>query len=356
MIARTARPARPGRGLESSTATTSGHGLDVDWRALLRDAVRSVGELLELLDLTTEDVPPWAEAEASFPLLVPRAFVARMRRGDPRDPLLLQVLPTAQEQVVSPGFGEDPIGEGLATAVPGVLHKYRGRALVIATGACAIHCRYCFRRHFPYEEHSAGALREALSYLERETTLEEVILSGGDPLSLSDCRLDELLAALEANPHLRRVRFHTRWPVLIPERITDPLLDRISSSRLRPVVVIHANHPRELDDAVGEGLCRLAARMTVLNQSVLLAGVNDSVAALRGLAERLFELGVLPYYLHALDPVAGAGHFAVADAEAERLVWRLAAELPGYLVPRLVREIPGAPSKVPLHPGRFASS
>jgi EF-P beta-lysylation protein EpmB len=281
-------------------------------------------------------------------LRVPRGYAARMRKGDPNDPLLLQVLPQAREGDDVPGFGDDAVGDLARLKDGGVIHKYHGRALVIATGACAVHCRYCFRRHFPYSdalasrEHWRGALRA----LAEDRSITEVILSGGDPLSLSDEKLARFAEGLEFLPHVQRLRIHTRQPVVLPERVDEALLAWLGRGRLRKVIVIHANHANELDDAVQQALARLAATgATLLNQSVLLRGVNDSADALLRLSERLFECGVLPYYLHMLDRVRGAAHFDVPEAEARALMRALAARLPGYLVPRLVREEAGAPSK-----------
>ncbi len=322
------------------------------WRALLREGVRRPAELLALLGLDRDALGGRAAADAhrEFPLRVPRGFVARMRRGDPRDPLLLQVLPIAAETREAPGFTRDPLGER-ALAAPGRIRKYRGRVLLLVTGACAVHCRYCFRRHFPYGEAAldGGALEDALAELAADPTVREAILSGGDPLALPDRHLSDLARRLEAIPHLERLRVHTRLPVVLPERVDDALLRWLTGTRLSPVVVVHANHPAEIDDAVATALSALAAAgVTVLNQSVLLAGVNDDPATLAELSERLFAARTLPYYLHLLDPVAGAVHFRVPEARA-RTIWReLAALLPGYLVPRLVREDPGGTAKTVL--------
>ena len=352
------------------------------WQRELREAVSSVGELLALLRLDPEKLPPHlrpVETAArvttpglaggsglGFPLRVPRGFVARMRAGDPGDPLLLQVLPTAAELVAAPGYTVDPLGEcasggrevgaGASVAaaiapVPGVLHKYRRRALLVVTGACGIHCRYCFRRHFPYAEHAPGAegWMPALAWLAANPGVEEVILSGGDPLAASDERLGGLVDALDAMPHLRRLRLHTRMPVVLPARVDAALLAWLGRTRLQTVVVLHANHAQEIDAGVAAAVARLrAAGATVLNQAVLLAGVNDDAGAQCELSRGLFAAGVLPYYLHLLDRVAGAAHFDVPERRARELLRAVMAELPGYLVPRLVREVPGAPYKVPV--------
>ncbi len=317
------------------------------WQKALQQAVRDPAELLRLLQLPESLLPAARAAAERFPLRVPRGFVARMRPGDPDDPLLRQVLPLDAERQSHPGFVADPVGDGAARRAPGLLHKYRGRALLIASGTCAVHCRYCFRRHYPYGEDRQ--LDAALEHLARDAAIREVILSGGDPLSLSDTRLAALLDRLEALPRLRRLRIHTRQPVVLPERITPALCDRLRRSRLPVAVVIHANHGNEIDGTVRAALAGLrAAGVTLLNQSVLLRGVNDDATVLAELAEILFDAGTLPYYLHQLDPVAGAAHFAVDDTTARRLLETLRRRLPGYLVPRLVREVAGEDAKTPL--------
>lgn len=326
----------------------------VPWQRELAAGVASAGELLALLGLPPETAGAAAgaaRAAAEFPVRVPRAFVARMRPGDPRDPLLLQVLATAGEAEPAPGWDHDPLAEADAQPVPGVLHKYRGRALLVVTGACAVHCRYCFRRHFPYGERglTKSAEARALAWLADQPSIDEAILSGGDPLTLTDRRLAGLAGRLAAIPHLRRLRVHTRLPIVLPERVDQALLAWLTGTRLAPVIVVHANHAREIDAAVAAALGRLAAAgVPVLNQSVLLAGVNDSAEALADLSEALFAAGALPYYLHLLDRVAGAARFDVPEPRARALHAELAARLPGYLVPRLVREVPGAAGKVGL--------
>ena len=274
-----------------------------------------------------------------------------MRHGDPADPLLLQVLPQAAELGEVPGFSRDAVGDLAARAAHGVLHKYAGRALLIATGSCAINCRYCFRRHFPYAEQTAAANRweEALAHVRDDRSISELILSGGDPLSLSTAKLAELTAALADMPHIRRLRIHTRLPVVLPERIDGEFRAWLASLPLQRVVVLHANHPREIDASV-DAACRTLrdTGATLLNQSVLLRAINDDADVLAALSERLFDAGVLPYYLHQLDRVAGAAHFEVADDDALGLMATLRRRLPGYLVPRLVRETAGAPYKKPV--------
>ncbi len=324
------------------------------WRRILAEGIADLGELLDAVGLDPGVVGDGSAAAAAvrqFAVRVPRGFVARIRSGDPDDPLLRQVLADAREEIPVPGFVIDPVGELSAARAPGLLSKYPGRVLIVVTGACAVHCRYCFRRHFPYPAHAVAGRDwgPMVAAVAADPSVEEVILSGGDPLMLPDERLAALVGALAEVPHLRRLRVHSRMPVVLPERIDDALLEWLAGTRLTPVMVVHANHARELDTSVLAALGRLrAVGVTVLNQSVLLRGVNDSVAALAELCRALLEAGVLPYYLHLLDPVAGAAHFDVPEPEARALVSELMTVLPGYLVPRLVRELPGALAKIPV--------
>lgn len=319
-----------------------------DWDSSAADVITDPAELLQMLALDSAALPATLAASRDFPLRVPRSYARRIRPGDPHDPLLLQVLSRAEELDEVAGYSKDPLDEAEHTPVAGILHKYQGRVLLMVTGACAIHCRYCFRRHFPYNEHlpTRDRLAVALDWLAQQTDITEVILSGGDPLSLSDRRLRELLQALEALPQLRRLRIHSRLPVVMPERISEGLLTMLASSRLQAVMVVHANHGAELGPEAATALTALQdAGVRLLNQSVLLRGVNDDALVLAELSERLFACGVLPYYLHQLDRVAGAAHFAVSDQQALNLIKQLHARVPGYLVPRLVREEPGAAGK-----------
>lgn len=329
------------------------------WRRELARAITDPAELLAALDLPSDLLPGARSAGELFPIRVPRGFASRMRPGDPRDPLLLQVLGRAEETETATGFSDDPVGEGPASAVaprPGVLHKYRGRVLFVVTGACAVHCRYCFRRAFPYDDNAATGESGSgwsgwdgpLGYVAQDPSIREVILSGGDPLSASDERLGSLVRRIAEIPHVERLRVHSRTPVVLPERVDDGMLDWLAGTRLRPVLVIHANHAREIDGAVRRAMGRLReAGVELFNQSVLLAGVNDSADALVELSEALFDARVVPYYLHLLDRVSGAAHFEVEEPRARSLVAEAAERLPGYLVPRLVREVAGAPYKVP---------
>jgi EF-P beta-lysylation protein EpmB len=288
------------------------------------------------------------QAATRFPLLVPRPFLSRICPGDPHDPLLLQVLPQAAEAEDVPNYHADPLGEASTTRCPGLLGKYHGRSLMVTTGACAVHCRFCFRRHFPYQEipQTQADWEPALRQIAAQESIREVILSGGDPLTQPDEWFGELAGRLAKIPHLTRLRLHTRVPIMIPQRITDALLGWLLSTRLSPLVVVHVNHPAEIDAPVAAALGRLvAAGIPVLSQGVLLRGINDRADVLAALYERLIDLRVMPYYLHQLDAVAGAAHFEVPEATGRELIAQLRARLPGYAVPRYVREIPGGVNK-----------
>ena len=320
------------------------------WQEQLARAVKSVDELLQLLQINPE-LAKIRPLQNDFPLRVPRGFIQRMARGDSRDPLLLQVLPLARESEDVAGFEHDPLDEAGAMPTPGLLHKYQGRALLTMTGACAIHCRYCFRRHFPYTDANpvTGHWHAAIKYLSQHPDITELILSGGDPLTLTDTRLHSLTEQLTNLPQLRTLRIHTRLPIVLPERIDSGLLSWINTQTLKVVFVIHCNHPNEIDHSVTHALEKLAAAgVTLLNQSVLLRDVNDSTTTLARLSECLFAAGVMPYYLHQMDRVKGAAHFEVSVERAREIMAGLRATLPGYLVPRLVQEIPGQPGKMPL--------
>ncbi|MBN8224225.1 MAG: EF-P beta-lysylation protein EpmB [Xanthomonadales bacterium] len=321
------------------------------WQRLWREAVRDPHELLGLLGLEAAAAGISAAAAAQFPLRVPAGFVARMRPGDLADPLLRQVLPVDDEQRIVPGFGLDAVGDGAAKKADGVIHKYRGRALLVATGSCAVNCRYCFRRHFPYAEETAArdGWSAAVAAIAADPSIEEVILSGGDPLSLATPKLAELTAQLARVPHIKRLRIHSRLPIVLPERVDAALLQWLSALPWPRAFVVHANHANEFDASVDAAMAALRGTgAQLLNQAVLLRGVNDSVEALAALCERSFAAGVLPYYLHQLDRVAGTAHFEVPDEQARGLHAALAARLSGYLVPKLVREIPGDTGKRPV--------
>ena len=320
------------------------------WQSAMSDLITDPAELLTLLRLDASLLPAAEAAVKLFPLRVPRSFVTRMEVGNPDDPLLKQVLPIGAELVAVEGYSGDPLGEQPVNLLPGLLHKYAGRVLITPTSACAVHCRYCFRRSFPYEDNNPGRAgwKKIMAYIEKDPTIHEVIFSGGDPLAISDSLLTQFTDMLAAISHVKVIRLHTRLPVVLPERITDELVQWAQSLSQQLVIVVHVNHAQEINQDVADALQRLKPLATLLNQSVLLKGVNDKVATLRELSEKLFSIGVLPYYLHVLDKVAGAAHFDLDLATAMQLHADLQRSLPGYLVPRLVREDAGEMAKTQL--------
>ncbi|MFV9614637.1 MAG: EF-P beta-lysylation protein EpmB [Gammaproteobacteria bacterium] len=318
------------------------------WKKELANATTSVASLLEQLDLghhiEATDIQP------GFTCLVTESYINKIQSGNINDPLLQQVLPLNKETHLTTQQNglHDPVGDINAQASQGLLHKYHGRILLISTGACAIHCRYCFRRHYPYQQasYSSKTLNHVLNYLKKHTEIEEVILSGGDPLILDNEKLASLIEKLETINHLHTLRIHTRLPVVLPNRINTSLIQLLQSSRFQIVMVIHANHANELQHAEYTKLHLLQqAGITLLNQSVLLKGINDNSETLTTLSKRLFQCKTLPYYLHLLDPVKGAMHFEVSKRSALRLKKEMEEHLPGYLVPRIVQEIAGNKSK-----------
>ncbi|WP_431224092.1 EF-P beta-lysylation protein EpmB [Serratia sp. L9] len=322
-----------------------------DWLHQLADVITDPDELLQLLSLNTHpQLSQGHEARRLFALRVPHAFVKRMRPGDANDPLLLQVLTASAEFINAPGYTTDPLDEQ-RSVVPGLLHKYRNRALLLVKGGCAVNCRYCFRRHFPYQDNQGNKANwlQALEYIRQHPELDEIIFSGGDPLMAKDHELDWLIGELETIPHLKRLRIHTRLPVVIPARITSALCQRLAASRLQVLMVTHINHANEIDQELRASMAQLrGAGVTLLNQSVLLRGINDHAETLATLSNALFDAGILPYYIHVLDKVQGAAHFMVSDDEARAIMKGLLSLVSGYLVPRLAREIGGEPSKTPL--------
>ena len=321
------------------------------WRRALGAAVRDPDELVTRLSLPDHLREPARRAAQRFPLLVPESYLARMRPGDPQDPLLLQVLPVEPEMQQVSGFTPDPVCDLCARETPGLLRKYHGRALLLTTGACAVHCRYCFRRMYPYGEEPKrfDDWQPAFEALQADPSVHEVVLSGGDPLMLNDTRLSQLVERLELIPHLSRLRLHSRLPIVLPERVTQTLLDLLTATRLTVVFVVHANHPNELVTDCAEALRTIArSGFAVLNQAVLLRHINDAAATLERLCERLVDLGVIPYYLHQLDRVSGAAHFEVSEQVGRSLIRELRHRLPGYAVPQYVREVPSAAHKCPL--------
>lgn len=320
-----------------------------NWQTAFSDIITSFEELAHALQLNPQD---FDQKVGHFPLKVPRRFVQKMQTGDINDPLLRQVLPSFAETVEVTGFVTDPLAEATSNPVKGIIHKYQSRVLLPVTGACVVNCRYCFRQHFDYQENmpSRDDWQAISDYIQADSQINEVILSGGDPLSLSDRRLFEIFDTLETLPQIRTIRLHTRVPVMIPERLSVELLERFVQSRFQVVMVIHANHPNEIDDETVFYLNRARlAGITVLNQSVLLKDINDNADVLASLSERLWTAGVLPYYLHVLDKVAGASHFLVDDKTASEIHWQLLAKCSGYLVPKLVRETPHQPFKTPIN-------
>ncbi len=321
------------------------------WQQALANAIRNPDALIDELGLPEQLRLPARSAASLFPLFVTRSFLARMRCGDPLDPLLLQVLPLGIESETVAGFAFDPLDEAKAHVVPGLLQKYAGRALMISSGVCAVHCRYCFRRNFPYESEPRRLAdwEPAFDHLKKDPSIREIILSGGDPLMHSDARLTELIGRLDEFPHLARLRIHSRLPIVLPNRVTTALVRLLRGIRMTPIIVVHANHPNELVADCADALRNLVrGGLTVLNQAVLLRRVNDSLDALAGLCERLVDLGVIPYYLHQLDRVAGAAHFEVPVSRGAELVEMLRRRLPGYAVPRYVREVSGELHKIEL--------
>lgn len=321
----------------------------LNWQKILSQGFTSATELLKFLELPVERANILAEQQ--FSSRIPLGFAQRMRKGNPFDPLLLQVLAVDQELDLVAGYTKDPVHESQTNVMRGLIHKYHGRVLLTLTGACAINCRYCFRRHFPYQENNPGrsGWKEVADYIAKDCSISEVILSGGDPLLAADAVLSEVLQLIEAIPHVHTVRIHTRFPVVLPERINPAFIEVLNASRLNKVIVLHCNHAQELDKQV-QAACEdlKQAGCHLLNQSVLLSGINDNAQTLAELSQALFSFGVLPYYLHVMDKVSGAAHFDMAFTKAQQIYQELQTLLPGYLVPRLVREEPGKLSKTQL--------
>ncbi|MGZ8213680.1 MAG: EF-P beta-lysylation protein EpmB [Methylosarcina sp.] len=319
-----------------------------NWQQQLAEAINSLEDLCGYLHLSMEELPISVSALKNFPLRVPLNFADCMEKGNPNDPLLRQILPVHDEMTVYSGFSDDPVGDLSAATQAGILHKYHGRMLMINTGSCAINCRYCFRRNFPYADFQLSKQKElaAIQSIQDDTTVTEVILSGGDPLLLNDARLARLIRELSAIDRLQRIRIHSRLPIVLPARITKELVDLLVKSRKQIVLVIHCNHAKEINARVSAA-CGILKKngITMFNQSVLLKGVNDNAEALCDLSEHLFSHGVIPYYLHLLDKAKGTGHFEVSRAEALAIIRQVQDRLPGYLVPRLVQEQAGFPAK-----------
>ena len=324
-----------------------------DWKLELSRSVTTIEELLDSVNLNRAQLGASQQAEADFPLRVPRSFVERMQPGDPNDPLLLQALPVSAELDSVQGYSPDPLEETKSNPVAGIVHKYANRLLLVVSPTCAINCRYCFRRHFPYEENRQGKQQwqGALDYIRNHSEINEVIYSGGDPLAANDHFLAWLTEQIADIAHIKRLRIHTRLPVVIPSRIDNAFLSWATATRLKPILVLHINHSNEIDRQLSDSIRRLQdCGIRVLNQTVLLRGINDSAKCLAQLSESLFDCDVMPYYLHLLDPVAGASHFDMDENRAKSIYRELQAILPGFLVPKLVRETPDNPCKTIITP------
>ena len=321
------------------------------WQQILSDLITDPKELLHILELDPARQAHGRAALDQFPLKAPRPYVNRIEKGNWNDPLLRQIWPSLLEEKETPGYVTDPLAEQQFNPVPGLLHKYHGRVLLTTVPHCAIHCRYCFRRHFDYQENSPSRAewQAALNYIADDPSIEEVIFSGGDPLAASDHQLAWLTENISHIGHVKILRIHTRLPIVIPQRVTRGLLDSLLGTRLKLVMVLHCNHAQELATDVTQALSTLAANgVMMLNQSVILKGVNDNSKSLVDLSKALFWHNVLPYYLHLPDRVAGTSHFNVEESHAKALLQSMQSLLPGYLVPHLVREQPGEMAKIRL--------
>ena len=320
-----------------------------NWKLSIKDAVRNLDDLLEILEIEKTDL--WINpTKNNFPILVPKSFISRMKKGDPEDPLLLQVLPSSEENTISPNLSDDPLNES-SLSNKGIIKKYSSRDLLITTQACPIHCRYCFRKNYPYQENHFidHQSQEMINDLQSRKEIKEIILSGGDPLSLSNEKISSLISKLEKIEHLLTIRIHTRYPIIIPERVDDELIKVLKSTRLNIIIVTHCNHANEINKKVHNKLLSLKeSGLTLLNQSVLLKNINDSIGSLKDLSYTLFNAGVLPYYLHQMDAINGSARFMVDEKKAINLIEQLKSQVSGYLVPKLVKEIPGELSKTSL--------
>ena len=320
------------------------------WQNQLARSIKDPEQLLTALELPLKYLPAMQQAHQSFPLRVTESYLNRIEKGNINDPLLRQIWPSAEENIINPSFSEDPVGDKAAEKQPGLLHKYKNRVLLTLTAACGIHCRYCFRRHFDYSASNATQYwQENLAYIQKHSEINEVILSGGDPLSLSDQRLEVMIKNIAEISHVKTLRIHTRQIIILPDRVNAALLKWIKNTQLNIVFVVHINHPNEINSEVKQAVSELSkVGVTLLNQSVLLAKINDSVEVLSELSSKLFDIGIMPYYIHLLDKVQGAAHFDVKEILAKQIIDGLRKELPGYLVPKLVKEVANEASKIPL--------
>lgn len=325
--------------------------LHTSWQKELANVITDPKILLQMLNISPEQYQHHFNARKLFPVRVPKPLLARMKKGDFNDPILKQVMPLSDEFTTTDGYFNDPLEEH-DTVAPGLLHKYKHRVLMVVKSGCAINCRYCFRRHFPYADNSPNKVRwqQALEYINVHKEINEVIFSGGDPLMASDEHLQWLVAEIEKIPHVKRLRIHSRLPIVIPQRITPALVDLLTNTRLKVTIVFHVNHANEIDTNVSRAIEPLmAARIPLFNQSVLLKGINDDAQVLANLSEALFDIGIQPYYLHLFDKVQGVAHFDINENAAKKIILQLMAILPGYLMPKLVREIAGEANKTPIN-------
>ena len=325
--------------------------LHTSWQKELANVITDPKTLLESLEIPPEEYQRHFSARKLFPVRVPRPLLSRMKKGDINDPILKQVMPLDSEFTITDGYSQDPLEEH-DTVAPGLLHKYKHRVLMMVKTGCAINCRYCFRRHFPYADNSPNKVRwqQALSYIQNHSEINEVIFSGGDPLMANDEHLLWLINEIEQIPHVKRLRIHTRLPIVIPQRITPALVSALAKTRLKPAIVFHINHANEINEDVIQAIEPLiAARIPLFNQSVLLKDINDDANTLAELSEQLFDSGIQPYYLHLFDKVQGVAHFDISEQAAKKIILQLMAILPGYLMPKLVREIAGEANKTPIN-------
>lgn len=325
--------------------------LHTSWQKELANVITDPKILLEMVDISPEKYQQHFAARKLFPVRVPRPLIARIKKGDINDPVLAQVMPKDAEFLRTNGYSEDPLEEH-DTAAPGLLHKYKNRVLMVVKSGCAVNCRYCFRRHFPYEDNSPNKIRwqQALTYISDNNEINEVIFSGGDPLMASDEHLNWLVKEIEKIPHVKRLRIHTRLPIVIPQRITPALVRLLDHTRLKVAIVFHINHANEISKDVDEAIEPLrTARIPLFNQSVLLKNVNNNAKILATLSETLFDIGIQPYYLHLFDKVQGVAHFDIDEEEVKLIATELMASLPGFLMPKLVREIAGEANKTPFN-------
>lgn len=330
-------------------STIDVHPTESRWQDELADGISNVTKLYELLNI---QCPFDVYEPKNFSLRVPKAFVNKMTKGDPKDPLLLQVLPDIKEMSATAGYTTDPLAENQHNPIKGLLHKYKNRVLITTTGACAVHCRYCFRQHFDYRANMPNTqeISQIANYIANCPEVDEVIFSGGDPLNMSHRRLTAWFDVINAVPNVKTIRIHTRLPVVLPNRVDDELLKLLNQSVKQVVMVLHINHANEIDGVLKQKCQALRkAGVILLNQTVLLKGVNDEVKSLIELSYALFDAGILPYYLHILDKVQGAAHFDLPVRRAVEIYWQLLENLSGYLVPKLVQELPNKPYKTPIN-------